>query len=141
VFACAEQGGTIAPPDLDAQDNWYHAAEEFLLATLQEGVAFEATTAALDALAPPTIHSATEFPDGIGLITDSCVGAGAAEKPFPELFADMRAAYHNGIYAAASFWWTLGGGSYPPFALSCRGMPNPFLFANMLTGRFTSATD
>jgi type VI secretion system protein ImpM len=55
-----------------------------------------------------------------------------------ELCRSLRATNHASAYAAASFWWTLGGEGYEPCALSCRGMPDPFLFANMLTGRFTT---
>ena len=141
VFACADPGGPIAPPDLDAQDAWFHAAEEFLLSTLHDGVAFETITAALDTLAPPAFRPANALPEGLSLVVDGCVGGAAGGREFPELFGELRAANHEAAYAAASFWWTLGGEAYPPFALSCRGMPNPFLFGNMMTGRFTSATE
>jgi hypothetical protein len=48
---------------------------------------------------------------------------------------------HASTYAAASFWWTLGGSDYAPQALCCRRMPDPFLYAKMLTGRFDVAAE
>ena len=138
VFAFADPGGPIAPPDLDSQDEWFHTAEEFLLSTLHNDAAFETTTAALDALAPPAFWPSNALPEGMNAVADGCVGLAAADRPFPELFGELRAAHSEAAYAAASFWWTLGGEAYPPFALLSRGLPNPFLFANMLTGRFAS---
>jgi type VI secretion system protein ImpM len=38
------------------------------------------------------------------------------------------------VYAAASFWWTVGGGDFPPLALSCRGLPDPYRYSTLLTG-------
>jgi len=38
------------------------------------------------------------------------------------------------VYAAASFWWTAGGGDFPPLALSCRGLPDPYRYSTLLTG-------
>lgn len=140
VFACADPGAPIAPPELDAQDEWFAAAENFLLSTLHNDVAFEAITASLDRLAPPLGRPANAPPDGMSALIDGGVGTPAVGKAFPELFQSLRDANHVSTYAAASFWWTLGGDAYQPFALSCRRMPSPFLFANMLTGRFTPAT-
>ncbi len=53
---------------------------------------------------------------------------GCSESSFSELFASLRSANHSSIYSAASFWWTVGGGDYPPLAFCCRRMPDPFLF-------------
>ena len=38
------------------------------------------------------------------------------------------------IYAAASFWWTAGGGDFPPLALSCRGLADSYRYSTLLTG-------
>jgi type VI secretion system protein ImpM len=141
AFACADSGAAIAPPDIDAQDDWFAAAEEFLLATLEKDVAFDTVTAALDRLAPPACHPTHAVPEGMARVVDGAVIAAAAGHSFLDLCGSLRAANHVGAYAAASFWWTLGGGDYPPLALSCRGMPDPFLFANMLTGNFKPAIE
>jgi type VI secretion system protein ImpM len=42
------------------------------------------------------------------------------------------------IYAGSTFWWTIGGEGIAPVALSGKGMPDPFLFAAMLTGEFAA---
>jgi type VI secretion system protein ImpM len=141
VFACADPGAAIAPPDIDAQDDWFAAAEEFLLATLEKDVAFETVTTALEHLAPPACHATHAVPEGMARVMDGAIIAAAAGHSFLDLCGSLRAANHVSAYAAASFWWTLGGGDYPPLALSCRGMPDPFLFANMLTGHFKTANE
>jgi type VI secretion system protein ImpM len=140
VFACAEPGAPIPPPDLDAQDEWFAAAEEFLLSTLHNDVSFDAISASLDRLTPPQLQSADKSANGMTALIDGCVGAPAVSQAFPDVFGSLRAANHTSTYAAASFWWTLGGDAYQPYALACRGMPSPYLFANMMTGRFTPAT-
>jgi type VI secretion system protein ImpM len=141
VFACADPGAAIPPPDIDAQDEWFHGAEEFLLATLQKDVAFDTITAALDRMAPPACHATNALPEGMAQVRDGAVVAAAAGHSFLDLCGSLRAAKHASAYAAASFWWTLGGGDYQPLALSCRGMADPFLFANMLTGHFKPAVE
>ena len=139
VFACADPGMAIAPPDIDAQDEWFAAAEEFLLATLQKDIAFDTVMTALERMAPPTSHATNGLPEGMAEVRNGAVVAPAAGHSFVDLCGSLRAANHVSAYAAASFWWTLGGGDYQPLALSCRGMADPFLFADMLTGRFMPA--
>ena len=63
VFACANTDDAVAPPDIDAHDEWFAAAENFLLSTLDNNVAFETITNALDQLAVPT-HQPTGSPAG-----------------------------------------------------------------------------
>jgi type VI secretion system protein ImpM len=138
VFACADHGGPIPPPDIDAQDQWFVTTENFLLSTLEKDVAFETVSAALEQLAPPSTDAQDAPPEGMTRIMDGALAAPAAGRSFMELCSSLRATNHASAYAAASFWWTLGGEGYEPCALSCRGMPDPFLFANMLTGRFTT---
>jgi type VI secretion system protein ImpM len=135
LFACADEGAAIPPPELDPQDAWFEAAENFLLGTLEHDVAFEATTAALDRLPapsdlgpPPRSETMVALPQG--------VVAMARFRPLNELFESIRVADHAGTYAAATFWWTIGGKGYEPLAMSGKRMPDPFLFTEMLTGRF-----
>ena len=139
VFACGDASGSIPPPELDAQDEWFASCEEFLLSTLHNDVSFETVTTSLDRLVPPK-PAASALADDMTKIADGCVGTLAVGRPFTELFGTLRAVNDVSVYAAATFWWTLGGDTYAPFALSCRGMPSPFLFAHMLTGRFAPAT-
>lgn len=139
LFAYAEPGSAIAPPDLHPHDEWLEATEDFLLSTLDKDITFEAITGALDQLAPPAHEAAGAPGEGMSVLKDGTIAARLGEGSFAELFTSLRKANHAGIHASASFWWTVGGGEFQPLALCCHRMPDPFLFANMLTGRIDSA--
>jgi type VI secretion system protein ImpM len=139
VFAYAQPDSPIAPPDLDVHEAWLGAAEDFLLSTLDAETTFESITDALDRLVTPT-QQASLLPEGLSILGEATVAAALRDGCYADGFASLRQANHAGIYASASFWWTIGGGGFQPLALSCRRMPDPFLFTNMLTGRFDSAT-
>ena len=136
LLAWAENGEAIPPPELDPQEPWFAQAEEFLLATLEHEVPFEATTAELERFAVPSPgHSGmanTMIPLARGGMAMT-----ARERPFDEAFTMLRGVDYARVYAAASFWWTIGGEGYDPIALSTARMPDPLLFSDMLTGRFT----
>jgi type VI secretion system protein ImpM len=135
LLAWAEAGEAIAPPEIGPQEAWFARAEDFLLATLDHDVPYEATTAALDRFDPPASPPPAIADDMIPLARGG-IARPAGERPFGDVFASLRQADHPRIYAAASFWWTIGGEDYAPVALSGSRMPDPFLFADMLTGRF-----
>ena len=139
LFACADPGDAIAPPDIDAHDQWFTTAEDFLLSTLDNKVAFEAITNALEQLAAPTHQPMDSPPEGLSILKNGIVASPLGNRSFSDLFALLRTANHSSLYAAASFWWTLGGGDCQPFGFCCRRMPDPSLFTNMLTGRINSA--
>jgi type VI secretion system protein ImpM len=140
LFAYAEPGSAIAPPDLHPHDDWLQATEDFLLSTLDKDITFESIAGALDQLAPPA-HEAPGAPhEGMSVLRDGTIAASLGEGSFAELFASLRNANHSGVNASASFWWTVGGDEFQPLALCCHRMPDPFLFANMLTGRIDSAS-
>jgi type VI secretion system protein ImpM len=134
VFSCAEDRSAIAPPEIDAHDEWYAAAEEFLLATLGHDISFEEITDALERLEPPRVAFAMAQPPATAAISNGLV-ARVAGRPLPELFSSMRVA-DAGSYSSSTYWWTIGGEGYEPFAISGTRMPDPFLFTEMLTGRF-----
>lgn len=134
VIHCADDGRALPPPELDACDAWYSRLEDFLFGTLEEGRAFEATLAALEALPEPA-------PDDPGAGSDlTLLPAGAAirvgEGGFSGAFAAARRAAHPSAYAASTFWWTAGGEGYGRLALSALRMPDPYLMTGMITGRF-----
>jgi len=137
IFGYADQGAAIPPPDLDPQDEWFAAAEAFLLRTLEHGISFEAVTSALDGLAAPSQDAIGSLPEMLTSLTNGTVAARVAGRSFVDAFSVLRAANHESTYAAASSWWTLGGDDFQPLALTCKRMPSPFLFANMLNGRLT----
>lgn len=141
VFAVADADTPIPPPDIDSQDDWFAATEEFLLGTLDRDVAYEDVTAKLEKLAPPASHPISQDSDQLPFVKPGTVAAPVGDLSFSALCSLFRTVNHGSIYAAASFWWTLGGGDYKPAGLSCRGMPDPFLYTGMLTGRFKAADE
>ncbi len=135
LHAMADPGQPFASPDIDIQDDWFGRAENFLLSTLDRDATFEAISAALDGLAPPRVD-APAVADGEAAVVplgDDMAGMLSAGGTFATSLARLRDARPE-IYAAASFWWTTGGGDFPPLALSCRGLPDPFQYATLLTG-------
>lgn len=135
LFACADDGAAIAPPELDPQDEWFEAAENFLLSTLEPDATFEATSGHLERLPAPSDRAPPPRSETMVALPRGVV-AMARFRPLKELFESIRVADHASAYAAASFWWTIGGKGYEPLAMSGRRMPDPFLFTEMLTGRF-----
>jgi type VI secretion system protein ImpM len=140
LFAYADPGNAIASPDIDAHDEWLGAGEDLLLSTLDKDVTFEAITTALEQLAAPAQQPTDLPPEGMSILKGGSIASPLGGGSFSDLFASLRDANHSSIYAAASFWWTVGGDEYRPLALCCRRMPDPSLFTNMLTGRLNSAT-
>src|SRR5262249_38066821 len=101
--------------------------------------AFEEVSAALDRLAiprtkPPEAGSSTIVSLGHGL-----VGTLSSVSGFSNSLTSLRTASPD-VYSAASFWWTAGGGGFPPLALSCRGLPDPFHYATFLSGNLQEAS-
>lgn len=126
LFACADDGAAIPPPELDPQDDWFDTAEEFLLSTLDQGASFEDITARLGKWPPPrqesieTTRCSSLFPEG----------------HFVTAFQSMRSQAYHKIFSGSTFWWTIGGDGFPPIALCDRHMPDPYMFSAMLTGQF-----
>jgi type VI secretion system protein ImpM len=141
LFAYADPGLAIAPPDIAAQDEWFAAAENFLLSTLDKDVAYETIAGALDQLSPPDHCTIDAVPTGMSALANGAAVAPLGEGSFSEVLASLRAANHASAYAAASFWWTMGGDGFAPLGLCCRRMPDPSLQAGMLTGNFSRPSD
>ena len=139
LFACANQDDAVAPPDIDAHEEWFVGAENFLLSTLDKNVTFEVLTNALDQLAVPTHQPTGSPPADMSILRSGVIASSLGDRSFSELCELLRIANHSSIYAAASFWWTAGGGDCQPFGFCCRRMPDPMLFTSMLTGRIDSA--
>jgi type VI secretion system protein ImpM len=144
LFACADDNATIPPPEFTSQDDWFDAAETFLMSTLDHDTNFEAVTAALAALPPPFQELQEDLaPGSAGDRNDQEAFAQALlparGQSFSEVFNSIRVRDYAKIYAGSTFWWTVGGEGIAAIALSGKGMPNPFLFAIMLTGEFAAA--
>jgi type VI secretion system protein ImpM len=141
VFVRAGEGGSLPPPEFEPQTQWFKEAEEFLLATLEDGAGFEPTAMALDRL-PLPVDRVPPFArrEAIAL-TDGSKLIEAGPTSFADVFASARMADHAAAYAASTFWWTAGGEGFPAMALAKRRMPDPFVFSGMLTGDFNSLLD
>ncbi len=131
VFAYADDGAGIAPPELDLHDDWFAAAETFLMSTLDQGMTYDVVSQRVDELKPPA-QVASPTPGAPG---DAMVLMPAGDG-FDGTFATLRRQQHDKVYGSASFWWTIGGDNFRPVALSARQMPDPYIFSPMLTGRF-----
>lgn len=133
LHAVADEGAALPPPQIDPQENWFAQAEAVLLGTLDREATFEQAGAVLEALAAPRPLASGTHDDAIVPLGEAMMGMVAAQDAFAPSFAALTAADPN-VYAAASFWWTGGGGDFPPLALSCRGLPDPFRYSTLLTG-------
>jgi type VI secretion system protein ImpM len=137
LFACADGTSAMPPPEIDPHEDWFVAAEHFLLSILDDRISFEETERGLAGLKLPESRGRDGRP------SDTVSGSGdivakVGKQALPEVFAAMRLADHAAIYSAATFWWTAGGEGYEPMALGGRRMPSPYLFTAMLSGRFES---
>jgi type VI secretion system protein ImpM len=147
LFACADDDAAIPPPEFTSQDDWFEAAEAFLMSTLNHDTNFEAMTAALAALPPPVqelqkvlAQDSGGDPNGQQVLFQAVPQAllAARGQSFSEVFGSIRRRDYARIYAGSTFWWTVGGEGVASVALSGKGMPDPFLFAAMLTGQFAA---
>lgn len=136
LLAVADPAHSFPPPDLNAQDLWFAAAEEFLLSTLDQAKSFDDISTDLDAMPAPLMEATISSSKEVLVIGDTMVGIITAGKTFQDSLLMLRQSNHNSS-AAATFWWTEGGGNFPPMALCSRGMPDPFRYSSMLTGRLT----
>jgi len=133
LHAVGDTGAPIVPPDIDAQDEWFNVGENFLLSTLDRDTAFEDISSALDRLPVPRTQVRDEHEKRIIPLGEGMVGMISAADGFSASLSSLRAASPE-VYAAASFWWTSGGGDFPPLVLSCRGLPDPYRYSTLLSG-------
>jgi type VI secretion system protein ImpM len=138
LHAIADAGFAMAPPDIETQDEWFGEAESFLLSTLAHDAAFDDISLRLDGLAIPRTRSRAASDRNIVRLGDDLAAMITTGADFATPMAALRSASPE-IYAAASFWWTSGGGDFPALALSCRGLPDPYRYSTLLTGDLASA--
>lgn len=142
IFALADPGEDLPPPEIDAHDAWLTEAEDLLLSALAEGADFEALSEAVGQLRSPMSA------DGAGQgapsvehrrLHDGTVIAPAEPGALGTVLADLRKLDHSRSYGQTTVWWTAGGDDFPPQVMVGRRMPDPYLFAGLLTGRFDEA--
>lgn len=139
LFACADRGATIPPPEINSQDDWFEAAEDFLISTLDQEKTFEASVQDLSDLAMPL---QTKFAPATDVFVErnATVSIKDDERRFTDVFASLRQADHGNIYSGTTCWWTAGGEDFAPMAFCVKRMPDPFLFSCMLTGQFATVS-
>ncbi len=136
VFALAQPGGAIPHPELDPQDAWYAGIEDFLLEALDPGASFEAVSERLARLAVPNDALLAPPPQEMVRLPDGTIVTALDSAAFPARLAALRVEDHARAYAHATCFWTVGGENFEPLALVGHGLPDPHLFAGLLTGRF-----
>jgi len=134
VFAGADRGLAVPPPEFEANNNWFKAAEDFLLSALRPSMTFDKICAALDLLAMPAAYPPIAGPKTIEALSGGGVVSPVDDSSPSKIFASLRLADWAAAYASRSFWWTMGGIEFRPIALATRHMPSPALFSGMLTG-------
>ena len=134
LLAQAPEARSIPPPDIDAHDQWFVSAEDFLLSTLDKTASFEALTQALDQLPAPNSSPPDEIPDGLSMLAAGVVAGPSSE--FPSLISSSRSVPPITLHCIPPrvFGGRLGGGDCKPFGFCCRLLPDPSVFAKMLTG-------
>ncbi|WP_375314778.1 type VI secretion system-associated protein TagF [Bradyrhizobium sp. A5] len=133
LHAVTGEAVSLPPPSIDPQDEWFGQVETFLLSTLDRAATFEQISDALDRLAVPRLQETVGSGPPITSLGTAAMGRASAVDAFAGAFAALCATNPQ-VYAAASFWWTAGGEGFPPMALSCRGLPDPFHYITLLTG-------
>lgn len=136
VFAAASPGAAIPPPELDPQDPWFEAVEDFLLQALEPQASYEAVAQRLAILPIPHDHHLAAPPQDMVRLADGTIVSAAIGSGFPERLAALRVEDHARAYAHSCYLWTVGGPNFEPLALTGHALPDPYLFAGLLTGRF-----
>ena len=139
LHGIADAEAPVSPPDVDTLDEWFGMAEGFLLSTLAQDAIFEDISSRLDGLAAPPTRPLAPLDGSIVSLGERMAGMVIAGTDFATALSALRAASPE-VYAAASFWWTVGGGDFPPLALSCRGLPDPYRYSTLLTGDLGQGT-
>lgn len=112
---------------------WFHAVEELLLASLDPAEEFDTVLkrcAAFDAppIQPAPAPTANIFQKG------SLYGVRAASPAdATDAFDQIAVATARDLARQSSSWWTIGGEHFAPTAMMTRGLPEPFLFSQMLS--------
>jgi type VI secretion system protein ImpM len=136
VFAMATAGAAIPPPELNPQDGWFSHIEEFLLQALEPEAGFEVAAQRLAALPQPSDHLQVAPPAEMTRLSDGTIVSALDATTFPERLGLLRVEDHARSYAHTAVFWTVGGEAFEPLALLGQALPDPHLFAGLLTGRF-----
>jgi type VI secretion system protein ImpM len=135
VFA-GEGEESLAPPELEPNDQWFEAAEAILLDSLEPDATLERIADRVAAMAAPALQPRLTEIAGLRALPDGGVLMRDFSRQTSSVFLVARRFGHRRAFASQSFWWTIGGEGFPPLALSYVGLPPAVRFADMLTGAF-----
>jgi type VI secretion system protein ImpM len=138
VFA-GEGDRSLAPPELDANDEWCQAAEAILLDALEPSATLEAIADRVVSMPAPAARQRFSEVSGLRTLPEGGVLALDVDRQISASFLAARRFGFRRAFASQSFWWTIGGEDYPPLALSHVGLPQATRFTDMLTGAFADA--
>ena len=130
----------LAPPEIDDNGPWCDDAEALLLSALDAGATLEAITEHLAALPQPKLRQRSESVPGFCELPDGGTLINTGDSAVSAAFYAARRFAHRRVFAAQSFWWTIGGEGFPPCALAYVGLPPPARFSDFLTGAFVETT-
>ena len=140
IFALADAGEDLPPPEIESHEAWLTGAEDLLLSALSEGGNFDALSEAVTRLPGPASPEATSAEPAPGeRMRDGTIVAPAEPSQIAAVLTDLRRLDHGRSYGQSTFWWTAGGEGFPAQVAVGRRMPDPYLFTGMLTGRFDQA--
>ncbi len=134
LFVRAEAKEGLPPPEIDPQDAWMERLEDVLLSALAPDADVEGVMAALEALGGPNPRAAATPPEGVARPAPGAWSMALAADGIAPAAAKLRLADREQACAGLSFWWTQGGDGFVPCALMSPRMPDPALYAAMLTG-------
>ncbi len=130
---------SLAPPELEPNDDWCEGAEAILLGALEPGAVLETIADRVATMPPPVLGPRSTPVAGLRQLPEGGVLARNADRPISPAFLAARRFGHRQAFASQSFWWTIGGEGFPPLALSEVGLPPATRFADLLTGAFVDA--
>jgi type VI secretion system protein ImpM len=103
VFAGADRGLAVPPPEFEAHNNWFKAAEDFLLSALRPSMTIDKICAALELLAMPVAYPPIAGPKTIEALRGGGGVSPVDDSSSSKIFASLRLADWAAAYASRSF--------------------------------------
>jgi type VI secretion system protein ImpM len=136
IVFLAEEPQEAPPPELEPNEAWFSAVEEFLLATLEPQFTYESALTAFQALPDP---AKLQAPGEAVLTHRGSLATEVNDADFSGAFSNLRLSEGARAHAASSYWWTSGGVGYPHIAVAAWRLPEPTVFSSMICGRLERA--
>jgi type VI secretion system protein ImpM len=140
IMACGAAGDAFPPPSIEPQTAWFGDVEHLLLGTLEDGAVYDTCLEILAGLPLPARVPAAPADPGVRDLHRAMVTNAPSVDKIGDGFDSLLAERERRMYAAASFWWTIGGDDYEPTAFMSDGLPDPNIVTSMLNGDFGSAS-